>query len=77
MTQAGDNLRTHSAKTKEFIKAQNTGFGEDIFARYHNKMRDEIEFSEADFYEDNLYDEPEYRRTPRFKYNDNRHEIRH
>ena len=79
MTEAGDNIRTHSAKTKEFIKAKNnTDFSENIFARYHDKMRDEIEFSETDYYEDNIYDEPEYWRYPHFKeYNDSRHEIRH
>ena len=61
MTEASDNLRTHSAKTREFIKEKNTtDFGRDIFSRYHRKMRDEIELSEADFYEDNIYDEPEY-----------------
>lgn len=29
-------------------------------SRHHRKMRDEIEFAETDFYEDNIYDEPEY-----------------
>jgi len=28
---------------------------------YHQrKMREEVEFAETDFYEDNIYDEPEY-----------------
>ncbi len=79
MTEASDNLRTHSAKTREFIKEKNTtDFGRDIFSRYHRKIRDEIELSEADFYEDNIYDEPEYWRTPQFReYNESHHDIRH
>lgn len=78
MTQASDNLRTHSAKTKEFIKAKNnTDFGRDIFARHHSRMRDEAEFSDYDFYEDNIYDEPEYWRTPYRGTTVNGNEIRH
>jgi hypothetical protein len=27
---------------------------------HQRKMREEVEFAETDFYEDNIYDEPEY-----------------
>lgn len=73
MTEATENKITKQGKTN----AKTVDYSKGIFARYHNKLRDEIEFSETDFYEDNIYDEPEYWRTPRFKeYNDSRHEIR-
>ena len=72
---------TENKTNKSAIKTQNKeksiDYSDKIFAHYHNKMRNEIKFFEDDFYEDNVYDEPEYWRYPRFReYNDSHHEIR-
>lgn len=69
---AKKNNRKNLKKEKNFVD-----YSKGIFAHYHNKLRDEIEFSEADFYEDNIYDETDYRYESRYKnYDANRYEIR-
>lgn len=76
MTVIGDEKKSKKSE-KNTEKTGSIDFSKDIFARYHSKMRDEIEFSEADFYEDNIYDEPEYRHSPHFtEYDGSRREIR-
>ena len=69
---AKKNNRKNIEKEKNSID-----YSKGIFAHYHNKLRDEIEFSEADFYEDNIYDETDYRYESRYKnYSNNRYESR-
>ncbi len=68
----GEKMKKNTKNTKKAID-----YSKGIFAHYHHKMRDEIEFSETDFYEDNIYDEPDYRRSPTYKdYDDGKYEIR-
>ena len=69
---AKKNNRKNLKKEKNSID-----YSKGIFAHYHNKLRDEIEFSEADFYEDNIYDDPDYWLYPHIRaHNDSSHEIR-
>ncbi len=77
MTEENDKIINKPAKSSKFARNKNTDYKKGIFAHYHDKMRNEIEFSETDFYEDNIYDEPEYWRMPHFtESNKNRHDAR-
>ncbi len=76
MKQSAEN-KTNKTLKSEKNKLNSIDYSKGIFAHYHNKLRNEIEFSEADFYEDNIYDEPEYWGSPDyFETSLNRHEAR-
>lgn len=62
MTESGrtwDKAETNSKKIWSSSECYTNDFREKML-RHQRKMREEVEFAETDFYEDNIYDEPEY-----------------
>lgn len=53
----------YTAKSEWHGFKNSTEYLKEKMREHHHRAMEEVEFADTDFYEDNIYDEPEYRRS--------------